>query len=46
MSRNSNDREREDKQDTFDRVFVGKPGFMIILTLLVIIGSIVINYFK
>lgn len=46
MSRNSNDREREDKQNTFDRAFVGKPGFMIILTLLAIIGSIVINYFK
>ncbi|WP_156960061.1 hypothetical protein [Oceanobacillus manasiensis] len=46
MSRNKYDREREDHQDTFDRAFVGKPGFMIILTLVVIIGSIIFNYFK
>ncbi|AUJ24192.1 hypothetical protein [Virgibacillus dokdonensis] len=41
MGRNRNDNEK----DLFDRAFIGSPGFMIVLVL-VIIGSMTFNYFK
>ncbi|MDY7044867.1 MULTISPECIES: hypothetical protein [unclassified Virgibacillus] len=44
MGRNRND--KDNNQDVFDRALFGSPGFMIIVALLVIIGSIVFNYFK
>ena len=40
------DRDKKDHRDTFDRVFIGSPGFMIIVVLVIIIGSLFINYFK
>lgn len=46
MTRNKNDHDRNDRQDTFDRAFFGKPGVMIVLILIVTIGSIIFNYFK
>ncbi len=37
---------REKERDTFDRTFIGKPGCMLSLILLIIIISVVYNYFK
>ncbi|MBP2079381.1 ABC-type Na+ efflux pump permease subunit [Oceanobacillus polygoni] len=40
------DRDKKDHRDTFDRTFIGSSGFMIILVLVIIIGSLIFNYFK
>ncbi|GIP62838.1 hypothetical protein J32TS6_13930 [Virgibacillus pantothenticus] len=42
MGRNRNDNQK----DQFDRAFIGSPGFMIVLVLVIIIGSVIFNYFK
>lgn len=44
MGRNRND--NDDHKDLFDRTFIGSPGFMIVLVLVIIIGSVIFNYFK
>lgn len=38
--------DNQDQQDTFDRAFLGKPGFMLLILVLIVVGSLLYNYFK
>ncbi|MFB7138755.1 hypothetical protein ACFCYN_03735 [Gottfriedia sp. NPDC056225] len=48
MNRNPDNRNNQNHRndDSFDRAFFGSPGVMLTLIAIIILGSIIWNYFK